>query len=66
MNRKLQNLAEVAVRLQQESIRFRSIMESIPAKRRCSNSTDDIIYYIDTASGTISDIIVELTCAGQE
>lgn len=63
MDKNLKHLAEVVVRLQQESIRFRSIMENIPKEHRCGGTSDDVLYYIDTASGYITDIIFELACA---
>lgn len=65
MNSDLQNLAEVVVRLQRESIRVRSILENIPEEHRCGRTLDDIVYCIDTASGNISDIIFELSCSGK-
>ena len=45
MDRNMKHLAEVVVRLQQESIRFRSIMENIPKEHRFGGTSDDVLYY---------------------
>ena len=62
----VQQLTEVAVRLQMESIRIRNIMNSIPehAWKKCYNSIfSDMQDELNSASVSATELVFELYCA---
>lgn len=61
----VQQLTEVAVRLQMESIRIRNIMNSIPehAWKKCYNSIfSDMQDELNSASVSATELVFELYC----